>query len=462
MKKLGEKDKKSEKKKESKKKGTSVSSVKKKKTVKKASKKASVKQVKKVTSQKKKVSSDLSKPPKVKEDSVALKKTSKIQESSKPKKLTEPKKPLKTHPKAQKAHQKFSKTPKFSKFKKNLNQPEKAQKTQTPSSSKERFFEIKLRKSLIGASKEQKAGLTCLKLSKRGQKRIFKDTLALRGQIFKLQHFLELKPLDSLNQEFYQKKLSSDQSQKQTSQRKKTKFSLEETKGIKGTRKIKELGETRKKRFKSKNKNNDHLEKSLSLREGLLHQLRSPFSRFKKKRLGRGDASGHGGTSSKGHKGQKSRSGGKIRRGFEGGQTPLTRRLPKFGFKNRRFKKDYETFLLKKLESLALLKVETAKSVKEKMFFKFYHDESNPNKNEITPFLLQKSGFIKSKKPLKILLSKKHHKNKHEDKNKGEDKGKGKNKNQFLQTSLKVKAHKFSASAKEAIEVAGGVAEVIS
>ena len=57
-------------------------------------------------------------------------------------------------------------------------------------------------------------------------------------------------------------------------------------------------------------------------------------SRKKRKRVGRGDGSGHGGTAGKGAKGQKARSGGKIRRGFEGGQMPLARRLPKRGFRN--------------------------------------------------------------------------------------------------------------------------------
>jgi len=65
-----------------------------------------------------------------------------------------------------------------------------------------------------------------------------------------------------------------------------------------------------------------------------LSTLSPPFGANKKrKRVGRGDASGHGGTSCKGHKGQKARSGGKVRRGFEGGQMPLVRRLPKRGFK---------------------------------------------------------------------------------------------------------------------------------
>ena len=66
-----------------------------------------------------------------------------------------------------------------------------------------------------------------------------------------------------------------------------------------------------------------------------LGSLKAPAGATKKrKRVGRGDASGHGGTSGKGHKGQKARSGGKVRMGFEGGQMPMARRLPKRGFRN--------------------------------------------------------------------------------------------------------------------------------
>jgi len=66
-----------------------------------------------------------------------------------------------------------------------------------------------------------------------------------------------------------------------------------------------------------------------------LSSLKSPLGATKKrKRVGRGDASGHGGTSGKGHKGQKARSGGYVRDGFEGGQMPMSRRLPKRGFRN--------------------------------------------------------------------------------------------------------------------------------
>src|SRR5438552_7365980 len=73
-----------------------------------------------------------------------------------------------------------------------------------------------------------------------------------------------------------------------------------------------------------------------------LHNLRSrPGSRHRVKRLGCGESSGHGKTSGKGHKGQKARSGGSIRLGFEGGQMPLIRRLPKRGFNNAAFHKQY-------------------------------------------------------------------------------------------------------------------------
>ena len=73
-----------------------------------------------------------------------------------------------------------------------------------------------------------------------------------------------------------------------------------------------------------------------------LHNLRPrPGSKHRVKRLGCGESSGHGKTSGKGHKGQKARSGGSLRLGFEGGQMPLIRRLPKRGFNNAAFKKHY-------------------------------------------------------------------------------------------------------------------------
>jgi large subunit ribosomal protein L15 len=83
-----------------------------------------------------------------------------------------------------------------------------------------------------------------------------------------------------------------------------------------------------------------------------LHNLKPrPGSRHRVKRLGIGESSGHGKTSGKGHKGQKARSGGSIRLGFEGGQMPLIRRLPKRGFNNAAFKKEYAIVNLDDLNS---------------------------------------------------------------------------------------------------------------
>jgi large subunit ribosomal protein L15 len=80
-----------------------------------------------------------------------------------------------------------------------------------------------------------------------------------------------------------------------------------------------------------------------------LSSLKPPEgSRKKRKRIGRGDGSGHGGTSTKGHKGQNARSGGRVRPGFEGGQMPLSRRLPKRGFRNP-FRKDIVTINIDQL-----------------------------------------------------------------------------------------------------------------
>jgi large subunit ribosomal protein L15 len=82
-----------------------------------------------------------------------------------------------------------------------------------------------------------------------------------------------------------------------------------------------------------------------------LHNLRSrPGARHRVKRLGCGESSGHGKTSGKGHKGQKARSGGSIRLGFEGGQMPLIRRLPKRGFNNAAFHKRYAIVNLNDLD----------------------------------------------------------------------------------------------------------------
>jgi large subunit ribosomal protein L15 len=127
------------------------------------------------------------------------------------------------------------------------------------------------------------------------------------------------------------------------------------------------------------------------------------------KRLGRGRGSGLGQTSGKGHKGQLARSGGTSRRGFEGGQSPLIRRLPKFGFSNKMFETKYSIVNLAQLENLS---------------------------GTITPEILKKSGLVHNF-PIKIL-------------------GKGK-----LTKALTVKAHKFSEKAKASIEAAGGKIEVM-
>ncbi len=79
-----------------------------------------------------------------------------------------------------------------------------------------------------------------------------------------------------------------------------------------------------------------------------------PGSRHRVKRLGCGESSGHGKTSGKGHKGQKARSGGSIRLGFEGGQMPLIRRIPKRGFNNTQFKVTYAPVNLDSLEKLSV------------------------------------------------------------------------------------------------------------
>lgn len=132
-----------------------------------------------------------------------------------------------------------------------------------------------------------------------------------------------------------------------------------------------------------------------------------------RKRLGRGIGSGTGKTSGKGHKGQNARSGGGVRPGFEGGQLPLFRRLPKRGFSNAMFKVRYATINLSDLN-------------------KFEND------TVITPELLKEMGLVKNQlNGIKIL-------------------GNG-----TLEKKLVVKAHKFSNVAKEQIEKLGGKAEVI-
>lgn len=129
------------------------------------------------------------------------------------------------------------------------------------------------------------------------------------------------------------------------------------------------------------------------------------------KRLGRGRGSGKGGRAGKGNKGQKARKSGNIRRGFEGGQTPVHRRFPKIGFKNTMFTTRYQVVNLASLEALT---------------------------GEVTPESLKTAGLVKSGRPVKILA-------------RGE-----------IKKALTVKAHKFSETAKAAIEKAGGKTEVIS
>jgi len=144
-----------------------------------------------------------------------------------------------------------------------------------------------------------------------------------------------------------------------------------------------------------------------------LHELKSnEGSRTKRKRLGRGMASGHGKTSGKGHKGQNARTGGGTRLGFEGGQTPLFQRLPKRGFSNIN-RKEYAVVNLEALNRF---------------------DENT----EVTPELLIEQGVVSNEKSgIKVLA-------------------KG-----TLEKKLNVKAHKFSNAAREAIEAAGGKTEVI-
>lgn len=144
-----------------------------------------------------------------------------------------------------------------------------------------------------------------------------------------------------------------------------------------------------------------------------LEELRpAPGAKKKPKRLGRGVGSGHGKTSTKGHKGQKARSGGVKGPGFEGGQMPLQRRLPKRGFTNA-FRKEYAVVNLKDLEALS-------------------------GSELVTPTLLREKGIVKDLKDgLKVL-------------------GMGEIKKKII-----VHAHKFSKSAMEKILAAGGKAEVI-
>ena len=144
-----------------------------------------------------------------------------------------------------------------------------------------------------------------------------------------------------------------------------------------------------------------------------LHELKPAVgSRTPRRRVGRGLGSGMGKTSTRGHKGQWSRTGGGVRPGFEGGQMPITRRMPKVGFTNI-FKKEFSLVNVKFLDCF----------------------EAG---TEVTPELMYQEGLVKKLQlPVKVL-------------------GDGE-----LTKTPTVKAHKFSASAAEKIEKAGGKAEVI-
>jgi large subunit ribosomal protein L15 len=144
-----------------------------------------------------------------------------------------------------------------------------------------------------------------------------------------------------------------------------------------------------------------------------LHELKAtPGARKRSKRIGRGEASGQGKTSGKGHKGQWARKGHKFKEGFEGGQMPLIRRIPKHGFTNPTRKE----YLGVNVESLAVFEEGT----------------------EITPELIKKQGLANGTcRYVKIL-------------------GRGE-----LTKKLVVKAHGFTGTAKTKIESAGGTCEIV-
>ena len=131
-----------------------------------------------------------------------------------------------------------------------------------------------------------------------------------------------------------------------------------------------------------------------------------------KKRIARGQGAGHGGTATRGHKGQKSRSGYSKKVGFEGGQMPLQRRVPKFGFKNIN-RIDYKGINLDTIQALV-----DAKKIKD----------------EVTFEILLANGLVRKNELVKIL-------------------GRGE-----LTAKLNVSAHKFTATAQAAIEASGGTA----
>lgn len=149
----------------------------------------------------------------------------------------------------------------------------------------------------------------------------------------------------------------------------------------------------------------------------LLHELKRPANRKNKKRLGKGEGSGHGGTAGRGHKGQKSRSGGNIPAWFEGGQMPLQRRLPKRGFKNP-FRTESRIINLAVLEKCEDVEFDIEKLENLNLIRKLRRNESAP---------------------VKVLAD-----------------GKAE-----FSKKITIRANAFSKAAKEIIEKNGGKAEVI-
>ena len=146
-----------------------------------------------------------------------------------------------------------------------------------------------------------------------------------------------------------------------------------------------------------------------------LHTLKPAVGSTKqRKRVGRGEGSGHGGTSTRGHKGAKSRSGYKSKIGFEGGQMPLQRRVPKFGFKNIN-RVEYKAINLDTLQQLV----------------------DSKNISEVTLDVFRENGLASKNDLIKIL-------------------GRGE-----LKAKVNVSAHKFSASASAAIEAQGGQVTIL-
>lgn len=147
-----------------------------------------------------------------------------------------------------------------------------------------------------------------------------------------------------------------------------------------------------------------------------LHNLKAPDSHKNRKRVGRGQGSGTGEQSGRGHNGQKSRSGSKVKAWFEGGQMPLQRRVPKFGFKNP-FRIEYQAVNVQKISDFI---------------------EAGKLSDTITIADLVNNGLADDKEKIKLLGS-------------GE-----------IDTKISIEVHACSKSAKEKVEAAGGSVEVIN